>query len=171
MCVCTRTHTHTHTSVSLSLTHTHTHTYACTHTHTHTHTLEAGWRQLEVLGARDREKVSLELWLKERQSLSMSHREREIVPDGRTIGRKSTLSLNFFPSVWNAKNAMISRGAESVWRDVQFKVRKVWRNSASDYAVADSINLVFCSVLLYNMYPHSCFFLCVCVFVFFSQSF
>ena len=46
-------------------THTHTRTHAPVHTHTHTHAdlPEAGWRQLKVLGVRDREKVSLELGL------------------------------------------------------------------------------------------------------------
>ena len=70
------------------LPHPYTHTYMCmhahahTHTHVHTHTdLVAGWRQFEVLEIRDRDKMSAELWLKGRQSLSMSHREREIVPD------------------------------------------------------------------------------------------
>ena len=44
------------------------HTYAgahwlvdAVHPYIHTHFLEAGWRQWEVLGVRDREKVSLEL--------------------------------------------------------------------------------------------------------------
>ena len=48
-------------SLSLSLAQVHTHT--CTlHTHTtHRDSLKAGWRQLEVLGVRDREKVGLEL--------------------------------------------------------------------------------------------------------------
>ena len=32
-----------------------------TYIYVHTHTLEAGWRQLEVLGVRKREQVSLEL--------------------------------------------------------------------------------------------------------------
>ena len=45
----------------------HAHTHTCIHA-THRDLLEAGWRQLEVLGVmlgvRDREKVSLELWLR-----------------------------------------------------------------------------------------------------------
>ena len=38
------------------------HTHACTHAcaHTCSHLLEAGWKQLEVLGIREREKVSVE---------------------------------------------------------------------------------------------------------------
>ena len=43
--------------------HTHTHTHTLTHSLTLTFSfcllLEAGWRQLEVLGVRDREKVGL----------------------------------------------------------------------------------------------------------------
>ena len=60
-------------------THIHTHMHACTHTHTHTaHTelLEGDRRQLEVLGVRDREKASLELWLKE-DKVWVGHIENE----------------------------------------------------------------------------------------------
>ena len=52
-------------------TYIHMHVYLCMHMSTHTcipathrDLLEAGWRQLEVLGVRHREKVSLELWLR-----------------------------------------------------------------------------------------------------------
>ena len=71
-----------------------------------------------MLGVRDREKVSLQLWLEGRQSWSMSHREREIVPDRGTSERKGMLSLKFLASVWNTKYAIISRAAESVLQSV-----------------------------------------------------
>ena len=58
--------------------------------------------------------MSLQLRFEGRQSLSMSHREREIVPDGRTNERKGTLSMESFMSVRNAEDASVSRGAESV---------------------------------------------------------
>ena len=63
----TYTHTHTHMHAHTHIhTHTHMHAHTCTHTHTtHTELLEGDRRQLEVLGVRDREKASLELWLKE----------------------------------------------------------------------------------------------------------
>ena len=61
---------------------------ACTHAHTHTQRdlLQAGQRELEVQGVRDREKVSPEVEPRHegRRNLRMSHREREIVPDGVT---------------------------------------------------------------------------------------
>ena len=57
--------------------------------------------------------MSLQLGSEGRQSLSMSHREREIVPDGRTSERKGALSLEFFMSVWNMEDASVSNGAES----------------------------------------------------------
>ena len=61
----------------------------------------------------------------------MSHRETEIVPDAGSSERKGALSLKSFTSVWNAKYAIISRGAESAWWDVQFKeVIKVRRSNA-----------------------------------------
>ena len=76
----------------------------------------------------------------------MSHRETEIVPDRGSSDRKGALSLNSFASVWNAKYAIISRGAESAWRGVQFKeVMKVRRSNAGDHSVAHCISLVFCS--------------------------
>ena len=43
----------------------------------------------------------------------MSHREREIVPDGRTNERKGTLSLESLTTVRNTEDASVSRGAES----------------------------------------------------------
>ena len=66
-----------------------------------------------MLGVRDREKVSLEPRLGEGQSLSMSHREGEIVSDGGTSERKSALSLKFLASVQSTKDAITNRGAES----------------------------------------------------------
>ena len=51
-----------------------------------------------MLGVRDRDKVSLELCLEGRQSLSMSHRDRKIVPDGGASERKGALSLKFIAS-------------------------------------------------------------------------
>ena len=42
----------------------------------------------------------------------MSHREREIVPDGKTNERKGALSLEPFVSVRNTEDASVSRGAE-----------------------------------------------------------
>ena len=49
--------------------------------HVHTHLLEAVWRQLEVLGIRHRDKVSLEPWLEllTEDSFSMLYAERECV--------------------------------------------------------------------------------------------
>ena len=169
-CVYARVHTHTHTHTPPSLSHTHTHTHMPTHvrahthartcihththtrtrTHTHTHTHTFTWGRLETVGSvRSKRQRKGESWpVTWRQSVSTSHREREIVPDGRTSGRKSTLSLTFLLSVWNVKNVMIIRGVESVWGDVQFKeVRKVWRSGASDYAVADCSNPVFCIII------------------------
>ena len=43
---------------------------------------------MEALGVRDREKVSFEPWLEGRQSLSMLHREREIIPEQFRLGSK-----------------------------------------------------------------------------------
>ena len=57
--------------------------------------------------------MSLELRFEGRQSMSTSHREREIVPDGRTSERKGVLSLEPFTSVRNTEDASVSRGAES----------------------------------------------------------
>ena len=56
----------------------HAHKHVRTHAHTHTHLPEAGWKQLEVLGVRDREKVSLEPWLEGRQNLTMLHKKNGI---------------------------------------------------------------------------------------------
>ena len=53
----THIHVRTHArTCARARAHTHTHTRTRTHArmHTHTHLLEAGWRQLEVLGGRDR---------------------------------------------------------------------------------------------------------------------
>ena len=57
--------------------------------------------------------MSLQLRCEGRQSSSMSHREREIVPDGRANERKGALSLEPFTSVRNTEDASVSRGAES----------------------------------------------------------
>ena len=57
--------------------------------------------------------MSLPLRLEGRQSLSMPHREREIVLDGRTNERKGALPLEPFTSVQNTEDARVSRGAES----------------------------------------------------------
>ena len=57
--------------------------------------------------------MSLELTLEGRQSVSMSHREMEIVPDGRTNERKGALSLELLTSARNMETASVSRGAES----------------------------------------------------------
>ena len=63
--------------------------------------------------------MSLQLRFEGRQSLSMSHREREIVPNGRTNERKGALSMERFTSVRNDES--VSRGAESACWGVQFK--------------------------------------------------
>ena len=57
--------------------------------------------------------MSLQLRFEGRQSLSMSHREREIVPDGRTNERKGALSLESFTSVRNTEDVSVSIGPES----------------------------------------------------------
>ena len=70
--------------------------------------------ELKSTGVGDRKKVSLQLRFEGRQSLSMSHREWKIVPDGKTSERKGALSLKPFTSVRNTEDASVSRGAESV---------------------------------------------------------
>ena len=73
--------------------------------------------------------MSLELRFEGRQSLNMSHRESEIVPDGRTNERKGALSLEPFTSVRNTEDASVSSGAESVSWSLQFKkVGQIRRN-------------------------------------------
>ena len=57
--------------------------------------------------------MSLQLRYDGRQSLSMSHREREIFPDGRTNEGKGVLSLECFLSVWNTEDVSVSGGVES----------------------------------------------------------
>ena len=52
----------------------------------------------------------LKLRLDGRQTLTMFHREREIVPDGRTGERKSALSLEL-TSVGNTEDSSVSRAA------------------------------------------------------------
>ena len=52
-----------------------------------------------MLGVGDRENVNLEPRLESRQSLNMSHRERETVPEGRTNERKAALSLELHSCV------------------------------------------------------------------------
>ena len=85
------------------------------HTHMlHTHAfLKAYSRELKSIGVGDREKVSLQLRFEGRQSWSVSHRKREIIPDGGTNERKGALSLEPFTSVWNTEDASVRRGAES----------------------------------------------------------
>ena len=56
--------------------------------------------------------MSLQLGFEGKQSLSMSHREREIVQDGRSNERKGALSLEPFTSVRNTEDSF-SREAES----------------------------------------------------------
>ena len=78
-------HTYTYTNL-----HTSMHTHACMHAHAQAHThrdlLKAGWRQLEVLGVREREKVNLELWLEGRQSLCCTEKGRLLETEGpRTV--------------------------------------------------------------------------------------
>ena len=58
--------------------------------------------------------MSVELRLEGRQSFSMLHREREIVPAGRINERKGTLSFELLTSVRNMEDMSVSRGAESV---------------------------------------------------------
>ena len=57
--------------------------------------------------------MSLQLRFEGRLSLSISHREREIVPDGMTNERKSALSFEPFTSVWNTEDGIVNREAES----------------------------------------------------------
>ena len=57
--------------------------------------------------------MSLQLRFEGRQSLSVSHREREIVPEGRTNERNGALSWEPFTSVWSTEDVIVNRGAES----------------------------------------------------------
>ena len=59
-------------------THPPTSQYRYVHAPTPTHLLEAGWRQLKVFREREREKVSLELWLQGRQFEHVTQRKGEI---------------------------------------------------------------------------------------------
>ena len=98
-----------------------THWHPHSHMHRHIHfpnLLQTGRRRLTSLGVKHREQVSLELWLEGIKGLSMSHRERELVPDGKTNKRKGNLSLEFLASVWDTEDASVSRGAESAWWSV-----------------------------------------------------
>ena len=122
----TNTHRHRHTDTQTQTqTHTHTHTHTHTYTHTHTHTrartrthisqiTQRMFRELKSIGVGDREKVSFQLRFEGRQSFSMSHRERDIVPDGRTNVRKCALFLELFTSVRSTEDESVSRGPESV---------------------------------------------------------
>ena len=95
-------------------------------------------RQLEMLGVGDREKVSLEFGRVRESSVSLLHREREIVLEGKTSERKDALSLELLASIWNTEDMIISGGAGSLWWDAQFKeVGRVKKNSAGGHAVAD----------------------------------
>ena len=51
----------------------------------------------------------------------MWHREREIVPEGKTNERKGALSLGLVASVRNTEDAIIRRGAASSLRGARFK--------------------------------------------------
>ena len=83
----------------------------------------------------------------------MLHKDTETVPDGGTNERKVFAVLENLAPLRNTKFAIISRGAESTWWDVQFNFkeeRKVRRSSASDHAVADCSNLVFYSAFYWQ---------------------
>ena len=67
-----------------------------------------------------------------------------------TNERTGALSLKFLASVWNMKYASISRGAERVRWDIQFKVTKVRKISANDHTAADCHNLVFYSAFYWQ---------------------
>ena len=67
-----------------------------------------------------------------------------------TNERTGALSLKFLASVWNTKYASISRGAERVRWDIQFKVTKVRKISANDHTAADCHNLVFYSAFYWQ---------------------
>ena len=54
MCACIYLYTHARMPAR---THAHIHARIDTYTHTHTDLLEAGWRQMEVLGVTDRELI------------------------------------------------------------------------------------------------------------------
>ena len=83
--------------------------------------------------------------------MSMSHRKREIVPDGRTNERKGALSLEPFTSVRNTEDASVSRGAESALWDVQLKeVGQIRRSSGSEHVEANCSNLIFYSVQIHT---------------------
>ena len=45
--------------------------------------------------------------------LELVTQKKENVPDGGTIERKGAVSLKFLASVWNTKDAIISRRTES----------------------------------------------------------
>ena len=57
-----------------------------------------------MLGVRDRELMSLELRLEGRPCLSMSHREREVVPDTGINERKGVLS---FLHIFRIRNVLL----------------------------------------------------------------
>ena len=129
-------------------THTHTSMHACMRMHKHPFI----WGRQETEGSvRSREKVNLELWLQGRQSFEHVTQRNE-GSWWRDNERKSMLSLKFIAYVWNTKYTIISRGAESAWWQVQFKVRKVRRSSASDHTVADCSSL-FCILLATSANP------------------
>ena len=67
-----------------------------------------------MLGVGDREKVSLEFGRVRESSVSLLHREREIVLEGKTSERKDALSLELLASIWNTEDVIISGGAGSL---------------------------------------------------------
>ena len=125
--------------------------HARKHARTHTHLPEAGWRQLEVLGASDRERWVLSRDLKEDKVWACRTRKGDCSRRGGPMKDKAGCpwnSLRLFAIRNNS--AIISRGAESSWWDIQFKrVREVW-SSARDHAVADCGNRVFCSAFCWQ---------------------
>ena len=136
-------------------THTHTSMHACMRMHPPPPPPPPPpfiWGRQETEGSiRSREKVDLELWLQGRQSFEHVT-QRNGGSWWRDNERKSVLSLKFIASVWNMKYTVISRGAESARWQVQFKVRKVRRSSASDHTVADCSSL-FCILLATSANP------------------
>ena len=91
-----------------------THARAHKHTHTFPRFTQSRLETASITGTRGRQKkVSLELRLEGRQILSMSHREREIVPDGRTTEREGALSLELFRSVRNTDDASVGGSASA----------------------------------------------------------
>ena len=151
----THTHTHTHTHAHTH-THTHTRTHARTHAHTHTHWLT--WGRLEIFGSvrsKGKRKLMLERWVLScdlKAKTEHAAQRKGGCSRRRDNEREGALSLKRLASVQNtdSEDAIISRGAESAWWDVQFKVRQVRRSSVWNHAVADCSNLVFYSTFYWQ---------------------